>query len=73
MLPSTEWHLLVLSVSSNNASFYINGAFRVSRTLASNTLTDGGGVLSVGGLPSSSYFTGALQDVRIYQSTLNQM
>lgn len=72
-LPSDQWHLIVLSVSSNSANFYIDGSLVNTRTLSSARLTDGSGVLTVGGLMTSQYFVGTLQDVRVYGSSLNQL
>lgn len=40
------------------------------RTLLSSELGDEDGVLTVGGQASSNFYTGTLQDVRIYQGIL---
>lgn len=68
-----EWHLLVLSVSGTSASFYIDGTLINTRTLSAGlSIASSDGVVTAGGLTGSQYFVGNLQDVRIYETSLNQ-
>ena len=68
-----EWHLLVLSVSGISASFYIDGTLINTRTLSAALSTaSSAGVVTVGGFTGSQYFVGNLQDVRIYETPLDQ-
>uniref|UniRef100_A0A1X7VF86 Staphylococcus aureus surface protein A n=3 Tax=Amphimedon queenslandica TaxID=400682 RepID=A0A1X7VF86_AMPQE len=72
-LPMNEWHLLVLSVSGTSASFYIDGTLINTRTLSAGLSTaSSDGVVTAGGLTGSQYFVGNLQDVRIYETSLDQ-
>ena len=71
-LPDDEWHSIIISISGTSARFYTDGSLQVERTLVSSSIKDGEGVLSIGGLSESQFYTGHLQDVRIYSTSLTQ-
>jgi hypothetical protein len=68
-----NWHILTISTSGNNYQFYIDGVLMYSyncSTLPSNQISNvvfGGTLVGING----GYFTGALDDIRIYNRALS--
>lgn len=71
-LQPNQWYSIILNIANGQVRWFIDGSVISTRTLASSTLTDGPGVLTVGGLSNQLFFTGSVQDVRIYHQSLSQ-
>ncbi len=72
--PNISWYHVALTYNrdSGNTTFYINGVVDKSQNLtAKNTLIDTSASLTIGGANANSYFPGLVDDVAIYNRTLN--
>jgi competence protein ComGC len=66
---STKWYYITLTASSSYISAYINGVFNSGTSTPS--FTGGSQILNIGQDESSSYFTGAMDEVRIANAVLS--
>ncbi len=66
-----SWHLIAIVLSGTNLSFYVDGAFDVTRTSAAPLSTTNTGVIGRESDSSGSYFNGLLDDVRVYNRALS--
>lgn len=71
-LQPNRWYSIILNIANGQLSYFIDGSLITSRTLASSTIRDELGVLTAGGLSSAMFFSGTVQDVRIYHGSLTQ-
>jgi hypothetical protein len=73
LLSVNKWYHITTTVGGNTQSLYVNGILRASRIIVSNNLnTTVSGNLQIGKLDSGpNYFTGSLDDVRIYNRALS--
>ena len=70
LLPAGQWHSIIVTAGEREAKFYTNGQLQSTRVL--EAITDGVGELSVGGRANSEFFTGSIQDIRVYSEALSQ-
>lgn len=74
-LPLNNWSFVTLTydgaATSNNIKFYLNGSLINSTNWKSGTLATSYSELRIGSYPSSQYFNGLMDEVAIYNKTLN--
>lgn len=66
-----RWHHIVVTQSASLSKLYLDGALQTSRV--NNPVNTGSSQLTIGSLPTggSGYFSGSLDDVRIYNRGLS--
>ncbi|MBU0458928.1 LamG domain-containing protein [Patescibacteria group bacterium] len=69
-LPVNHWSHVAIDYDGSNVKLYINGALDIS-LVASGTTSSDAGDLNIGSTGSSNYFSGKIDDVRFYNSSIS--
>lgn len=70
-LPKDAWAHITLIYKDGIAYNYVNGVLKDQRNI-SNVVLDGDNLLSIGAfIPDNQYFTGAIDDIKIYNRALS--
>lgn len=68
---ANEWQHVTLTVQDNKAKLYVNGALTNEGTIASDIMSKPNAAIYFGVNAWDAYFKGSLDDVKIYNNTLN--
>jgi hypothetical protein len=64
------WYHVAAAYDGTTLSVYVNGVLEASAT-SSLSVENNATSMSIGGLPSSNYFTGTLDEVAVYDKVLS--
>lgn len=67
-----KWQLVTLTVSGNKAKLYVNGEKKGDGSIASNIMGQENAAVYFGVNAWDAYFTGVVDEVKIYNSTLDE-
>lgn len=67
-----KWQLVTLAVNDNKAKLYVNGELRGNGSIASDIMGKENAAIYFGVNAWDAYFTGALDDMKIYDGTLSE-
>lgn len=67
-----EWQLVILTVEGNKAKLYVDGELKGNGSIAPNVLGQSGAAVYFGANAWDAYFKGYLDELKIYDSTLDE-
>ncbi len=68
-----KWQLVILAVAGDKAKLYVDGVLKGDGSIVSGIMEQTGAAVYFGTNAWDAYFEGALDDLKIYNSTLDEM